>query len=91
MASNLDMINELKSSLEHEFKMIDLNKLHFFIKIHFERNKRACIIILHQQNDIESILKQFGIGDYKPIGTLVWRKYFIAKVFGGTWAMYAQK
>ena len=48
LASNVDMINELKASLEWEFKMSDLNELHFFLGVHFEKDGRSRTIIMHQ-------------------------------------------
>ena len=57
LASNVDTINELKSSLEREFKMRDLSELHFFIGVHFERDRRTRTITMHQRNYIKTILE----------------------------------
>ena len=37
---DMDMINELKASLERKFEMSDLGELNFFLGDHFERNRR---------------------------------------------------
>ena len=47
LASNVDMINKLKSSLERKFDMSDLGELHFFLGVHFERDRRMRTIIMH--------------------------------------------
>ena len=44
---NVDMINELKSSLEHKFVMNDLGELHFFLGVHFKRDRRMHTITMH--------------------------------------------
>ena len=74
------MINKLKSSLEHEFRISDLSKLHFFLGAHFERDRRTRIISMHQQSYIKTILEQFGTGDCKPIATLLNTKTSLSKL-----------
>ena len=69
LASDVDMINELKASLEREFEMSDLGELHFFLGVHFERDRRSRTITMHQRSYIETILERFGMADCKPIAT----------------------
>ena len=80
MASNVDMINELQSSLKREFEMSNFGELHFFLRVHFERNKRIRIITMHQQTYIETILKRFGMSDCKTIRTMLDTKASLAKL-----------
>ena len=79
---NVDMINELKSSLECEFEMSDLGELHFFLCVHFKRNRRSCTITMHQRNYIESILEQFGMPNCKHIVTPLDAKTLLPKLLG---------
>ena len=77
LASNVDVINELKSIIESKFEMSDLNKLHLFIGVHSERDKRTCT---HQRSYIKIILEQFGIADCKPIAIPLDAKTLLAKI-----------
>lgn len=63
--NNSDIMNELKSSLEHEFEMSGLGKLQFFLGIYFERDRGT----IHQRSYIESILEGVGVKDCKHIKT----------------------
>ena len=47
LASNVDMINELKYSLERKFEISDLGELHFFLGALFKRDMRSRIITMH--------------------------------------------
>jgi hypothetical protein len=49
--------------------MSDLGELHFFIGVHFKRDRKTRTITMHQQRYIEIILEQFGMADFKPIAT----------------------
>jgi hypothetical protein len=80
LASNVDMINELKASLERKFEMSDLGELYFFLKVHFERDRKSRTITMHQQSYIESVLERFGMADCKPIGTPLDSKTSLAKL-----------
>ena len=80
LASNVDMINELKFSFEREFKMSNLGKLHFFLGVHFERNRRMHTTTMHQRSYIETDLERFGMGDCKPIATLLDTKTSLVKL-----------
>ena len=80
LASNVDTINELKSSLKREFVMSNVSELHFFLGIHLEQDRRTCTITMHQRSYIKIILKRFGMGDYKPITTPLDTKSSLAKL-----------
>ena len=80
LASNVDTINDLKSNLEREFEMSDLGKLHYFLGVHFERDRRMRIITIHQQSYIKTILEQFGMGDCRPIATPLNTKTSLSKL-----------
>lgn len=58
-----NLINKLKSSLEHEFKMNDIGELHFFLGVHFKRNRRTRAITIYQKSYMKIILDQFGMGN----------------------------
>ena len=47
LANNVYMINELKASLERKFEMSDLGELHFFLGVHFERDRRLQTITMY--------------------------------------------
>jgi hypothetical protein len=79
LASNVDVINKLKASLESEFEMSDLDELHFFIGIHFKRDIETRTITMHQRNYIETILERFDMADCKPITTLLDAKTSLVK------------
>lgn len=74
------MINELKSSLECKFEMNDLGEFHFFLRVYFERYRKTRIITMHQWSYIKIILKQFGMGNFKPIGIPLNAKISLLKV-----------
>jgi hypothetical protein len=80
LANNVDMINKLKASLERKFEMSDLGELHFFLGVHFERDRRSRTITMHQRSYIESVLERFGMADCKLIGTLLDSKTSLAKL-----------
>ena len=89
LASNMDMINELKSSLEHEFEMSNLGELHAFLEVHFERDRGTCTITMKQQSYIKGILEQFGNRALQTHWNLTWYKDLISKAFeGGTWEAF---
>src|SRR5665213_3071401 len=69
MASDMVVMNELKSKLEEEYDMSDLGELHFFLGVHIERDRAARTITMHQGSYIEGVLKRFGMDDCKPVGT----------------------
>jgi hypothetical protein len=80
LASNVDVINELKASLESEFEMSDLGELHFFLGVHFERDRKTRTITMHQRSYIETILERFGMADCKPIATPLDAKTSLVKL-----------
>ena len=80
LTSNMGVINELKSSFKREFKMSNLNELHFFLEVHFERDRRTRTITMYQQNYIKNILERFGMGNCKPITTPLDTKTALAKL-----------
>ena len=69
MASDMEVLKEVKSRLEEEYNMSDLGELHFFFGVQIERNRAAHTITLHQGHYIEEVLVRFGMEDCKPIGT----------------------
>jgi hypothetical protein len=69
LVSGMLMMRKLKGSLEEKYDMSDLGELHFFIGVHFERDRAALTITMHQRSYIESVLQRFGMEDCKPIGT----------------------
>ena len=69
LSSDVEMIIELKVSLERKFEMSDLGELHFFLGVHFREGWRSRTITIHQRSYIESILERFGMVDCKPIAT----------------------
>ena len=79
-ASNVDVINDLKSSLQSKFEMSDLAELHFFLGVHFERDRRSRTITIHQRSYIETILERFGMADCKPIATRLDAKTSLVKL-----------
>lgn len=91
LVNNVDMIIELKSSLKREFEMSDLGKLYFFLRVHFERDRRTCTNTMDQQSYIEIILEQFGMGDCKPMGTLLNTKTSLAKNLEEKYEEHSQK
>ena len=70
LATNVDMLNELKSSFEYKFRMSDIGEFHFFLDIHCERDRRSRIITMHHQNYIKNVLERFNMVDCKPIRML---------------------
>jgi hypothetical protein len=69
LASDMAKMKEFKAKLEEEFDMSDLGDLHFFLKVHIERNRGARTLTMHQQSYIESVLQRFGMEDSKPMAT----------------------
>jgi hypothetical protein len=53
----MDMINKLKSRFEYEIEMSDLNKLNFFLGVHFEGDSGVHTITMHQPSYIEGVLE----------------------------------
>jgi hypothetical protein len=74
------MINKLNASLERGFEMSNIGKLHFFLGVHFKRDKRSRSITMHQRSYIENVLKCFSMADCKPIGTPLDVKTSLVKV-----------
>ena len=69
LASNVTLLALVKSKLEKEFEIKDLQELHYCIGIEFDKNREPRTIIKSQKNNIKEILKRFNMEKYKPIGS----------------------
>ena len=65
--SNLQLLNQLKSHLHHNFKTKDLGPITRYLGIEFERTPNA--LRMHQTEYALSILHQFGMDNCKPAQT----------------------
>ena len=68
LASNITQLKWLKLELEKEFEMRDLEKLHYYIEVEFERNRKAYTTTMNQKNYINEVLERFNMEECKPIG-----------------------
>jgi len=91
LASNMPMMNELKSKLEEEYDMSDLGELHFFLGVHIERDRAARTVTMHQGSYIEGVLQRFGMEDCKPVGTPLDPKVALAKATDEEWEQYSRE
>ncbi len=69
LTSNVSILKWLKSRLEDEFEMSDLEELHYCLGMEFERDRANCTITMSQSKYIEEVLKRFNMEECKPIGT----------------------
>jgi hypothetical protein len=91
LASDMTMMNELKSKLEEEYDMSDLGELHFFLGVHIERDRAARTITMHQGSYIEGVLKRFGMEDCKPVGTPLDPKAALVKLTDEEYDQHSQE
>jgi ribosomal protein L12E/L44/L45/RPP1/RPP2 len=68
LASNVSILKWLKSRLEDEFEMSDLEELHYCLGVEFERDRANRTITMNQSKYIEEVLKRFNMEECKPTG-----------------------
>lgn len=67
--NDLQMIDELKQSMNGEFSMTDLGRMRYLIEI--EVNQRKNGIFIHQQKYATGILSRFGMWGCKKVCSLL--------------------
>ena len=91
LASNITL-KWLKSKLKKKFEISNLKKLHYCLGVEFERNRKACTIIMNQKSYIKEILsvstwkmqtgRNFVRCKFKIVKTWRWRIWNCAKEIG---------
>ncbi|XP_070032694.1 uncharacterized mitochondrial protein AtMg00810-like [Nicotiana tomentosiformis] len=66
---NLTLIAEMKTKLQHTFKMKDLGDLKYFLGIEFARSQRG--ILMHQRKYTPELIYELVLGAAKPAATLI--------------------
>ncbi|XP_019427142.1 PREDICTED: uncharacterized protein LOC109335462 [Lupinus angustifolius] len=67
--SNVEDIERLKDNLKHEFEMIDLDKLSYFLGIEFAETKEG--IVMHQKKYIKEVMNISNMEHYNDVSTPV--------------------
>ena len=70
IASNNDkeLISE-KKQISKRFKMGDEGEVHYILGMAINRNRKDGVLTIDQHVFFSSMLKRFGMGDYKPVST----------------------
>jgi len=64
IASNSNMINDMKKILQSKFRMTDLGQVSYFLGMQFDTKEES--ITISQSKYIHNILERFGMQDCKP-------------------------
>ena len=69
--SSIEQMNKFKASLSNHFKMSDLGELAWILGIQVQRNRSLKMISLSQTVYIDSLVKQFNLGNAPPLSTAI--------------------
>ena len=68
-ASSLALVEDLKRRMSEHVEITDMGELHWLLGIEVKRDREERTISLSQRSYIDSIARQFGFDDLKPIST----------------------
>ena len=66
-ATSMVLIADFKAQISEHVDITNLGELHWLLGIEIKRDREQCTIHLSQRSYIESILRQYGLFDLKPI------------------------
>ena len=69
MASNIELMRQVKESLSKEFEMTDLGEISHYLGIQIIRDRQNRTIHVNQTAYIDKILKKFGMENCVAVST----------------------
>ena len=69
IASSVRLVQEIKRQLKGKVEISDLGEIHWLLSFEVQCDRSACTLSLSQKSYIDSIVKQYGLEDAKPLST----------------------
>ena len=69
VAKSQEIMSKIKCDLSRQFKMKDLGKIHYCLRITIDHDQQKGCLLMHQRQYINKLLEKYGLSEAKPSTT----------------------